>query len=83
MDLDLIRIVDLNLIQSNIPTSTRSLSERFHLFVCVQDISKSYERIQTKLGGDVGCVTRKNCFNFGEDPNPHPDPIIFSVILHH
>ena len=35
-------------------------------------------RIQMKFCGQVGCVTRKNWFNFGEDP----DPIIFSVILH-
>ena len=36
--------------------------------------SKSCGWIQTKLG-HVGCVTRKNWFYFGEDPNP--DPIIF------
>ena len=22
-----------------------------------------------KLGGQVGCVTRTNCFDFGEDPD--------------
>ena len=27
-----------------------------------------------KLGGQVGCVARKNWFNFGEDPDL--DPII-------
>ena len=37
--------------------------------------------IQMKLGGYVGCMTRKNWFNFGEDPDP--DLIVFSVILHH
>ena len=51
------------------------------LSVCEQDISKSYERIQMKHGGQVGYVTRNNCFDFGEDPNP--DPRIFNVILHH
>jgi len=29
-----------------------------------------------KLGGHVGCVTRKNWFDFGEDPNPDLDEII-------
>ena len=45
------------------------------LFFCEQDISKSCEWIQTKFGGEVGCVTRKNWFDFGEDPKP--DTIIF------
>ena len=40
------------------------------LFVCEQDISKHYGRIRTTLGGQVGCVTRINWFDFGEDPNP-------------
>ena len=26
-----------------------------------------------KLGGQVGCVTRTNLFDFGEDPNPDLD----------
>ena len=32
-----------------------------------------------KLGGNVGCLARKNRFDFGEDP----DLIIDYVILHH
>ena len=36
-----------------------------------------------KLGAQVGWVTRKNLFNFGEDPDPDPDLIIFKLILHH
>ena len=39
------------------------------LFVCEQDISKSYGRIQIKFGGEVECVTRKNLFDFGENLN--------------
>ena len=31
-----------------------------------------------KLGGHVGCVTRKNLLNFSDDPNPDPDLIIVS-----
>ena len=37
------------------------------------DISKSCGRIQMKLGVQVGCVTRKNWSDFGEDPNPDLD----------
>jgi len=33
-----------------------------HLFFCEQDISNSCGRIWTKLGGQVGCVTRTNWF---------------------
>ena len=43
------------------------------LFVCEYDISKSYQWIWRKLGGQVGCVARTNRFDFGEDPNPNPD----------
>ena len=32
-----------------------------------------------KLGGQVGCVIRTNCFGFGEDPDP--DPTIFNFPL--
>ena len=37
------------------------------------DISKSCGRIWMKLGEQVGCVTRTNRFDFGEDLNPDPD----------
>jgi len=47
------------------------------LFVCVQDISKSWGRIQTKLSGQVGWVTTTNLFDFGEDPNLDPTTRIF------
>ena len=51
----------------------------FHpcLSVCEQDISKSYELIMTKLGGQVECVTRTNWFDFGEDQDPDMDTTIF------
>ena len=44
-------------------------------FVCLQDISKSC--------GQVGCVTRMNGLDFGEDPGLDPTTRIFKVILHH
>ena len=53
------------------------------LSVCEQDISKSCARIQTKFGGQVGCGTRTNWLDVGEDPDPDPDAGIFKVILHH
>ena len=40
------------------------------LFVCVQDISKGYGWIQMKFCGQVGCVTRTNRLDFGEDLDP-------------
>ena len=49
------------------------------LAVCERDISKSCERIRTILGGQVGCVTRMNRLDFGEDPNPDPDTRISSL----
>ena len=44
------------------------------------NISKDYGCIWTKLGGQVGCVTRRNRFNFGEDPNPDPDTRIIKFL---
>ena len=38
------------------------------------------EDTQMKLGGQVGCVTRTNCFDFGEDLNPDPESRIFSPL---
>ena len=50
-------------------------------FVCEQDISKkNCRQILTKLGGQFGCVTRTNWFDFGEAADL--DTIIFQVILH-
>ena len=48
------------------------------LFVCEQDISKSYGRIGTKSSKQFGCVTKTNLFDFGEDPDSDPDRRIFS-----
>ena len=49
---------------------------RVSVFLSVPDISKSCGRIQTKLGGQVGCVTRTNRLDFGEDLDLDPDPHI-------
>jgi hypothetical protein len=44
------------------------------LFVCLQDISKSYERVLMKLSGMIGHVPRTNRLDFGEDPDVFVDP---------
>jgi hypothetical protein len=44
------------------------------LFVCSQDISKSYERIWMKLSGMIGHVPVTNRLDFGKDPNVFVDP---------
>ena len=31
------------------------------------DMSQGYGRIRMKLGGQIGCMTRKNWLDFGED----------------
>ena len=36
-----------------------------------------------KLGGHIGCVTRKNCFDFVEDLDPDLITRILKVIIHH
>ena len=40
------------------------------LFGCEQDISKGCGQILTKLGGQVGFVSRTNQFDVVEDPDP-------------
>ena len=51
--------------------------------VCEQDISKSCGWISTKLGGQVGCVTRTNLIYVGEDPDTNPYTIIFLHLPSH
>ena len=53
----------------------------FQLSVCEQDISKGCGRIQTKFGGQAGCVTWTNWLDFGEEHNLIRE--LFKVILHH
>ena len=49
-------------------------------------VSKSYGQILTKFGGQVGCVTRENRFDIGENVNADPEnkdlSIFFKVTLH-
>ena len=49
----------------------------------LHDISKRCWRTRMKLGGQNGCVSGTNCFDFDEDLGPHPTTRIFKVILHH
>ena len=51
--------------------------------VCVQNISKSYERILVKFVAGVGRGPGNNRLDFGGDPNPLPlfYPI-FTPVMH-
>jgi len=44
------------------------------LSVCVQNISKSDERILTKFCGGIGCGPRTNWLHFSGDPDHDPYP---------
>ena len=43
-----------------------------YLFICKQDISKSFGQIMTKLGGWVGLVMRTSWLDFGSGPDGDP-----------
>ena len=54
------------------------------LSVCEQDISNGYGWTQTKLGGQVGRVTRMKYLDFGEDPDSRISKMIFhNCIISH
>ena len=61
----------------------------FHLSVClyvclfVCRISQNCGQIWMKFGGQVGCATKMNLFDFGEDLDLDPATRILKVILHH
>ena len=61
------------MIASAMKVDGRYVFNPVYLFFCEHDVSVSCGRIWTKLGGQVRCVTRRNCFNLGEDPNPDLD----------
>ena len=46
-------------------------------------MSKRCRRIQSKFGGEDGCVTTTKLLDVGEDSNLDSDIRISKVILHH
>ena len=64
----------------NFFSDSSPLREKRHV---LHNVSRGWGWIPTKLGGQVGCATRTNWFDFAENLNPHPDPRNFQVILHH